>query len=117
MKTCHNITFLYRIIVNFNVNHTVDTEADSEAELNPNVDKPDFAELKSKPSFDVDLQLGDQTLSFTCSFLPSESMQQPDDYSMYTLPVCYICTENNVVCKTDRRHDKYIIKCYIYLFC
>lgn len=69
------------IIVNFNVNHTVDTDADAEPELNPNMDKPDFAELKSKPSFDVDLQLGDQTLSFTCSFLPSDSVQQSDDYN------------------------------------
>ncbi|KDR12558.1 complement component 1 Q subcomponent-binding protein, mitochondrial [Zootermopsis nevadensis] len=69
------------VIVNFNVNHTVDTDGDSEPELNPNMDRPDFAELKSKPTFDVDLQLGDQTLSFTCSFLPSDSVQQSDDYN------------------------------------
>lgn len=65
------------------MNHTVDTDADSEPEISPNMDKPDFAELKSKPSFDVDLQLGDKTLSFTCSFIQSDSMQQSDDYSMY----------------------------------
>ncbi|XP_069703803.1 complement component 1 Q subcomponent-binding protein, mitochondrial [Periplaneta americana] len=68
-----------KVIVNFNVNHTVDTDA--EPEVNPNMDKPEFAELKSKPSFDVDLQLGDQTLSFTCSFLSSDSMQQSDEYN------------------------------------
>lgn len=93
MKTCHVINFFYSVIVNFNVNHTVDTDGDSEPELNPNMDRPDFAELKSKPTFDVDLQLGDQTLSFTCSFLPSDSVQQSDDYSMYN---CYICVENNL---------------------
>lgn len=76
------------------MNHTVDTDTDGDAEpeLNPNMDKPDFAELKSKPSFDVDLQLGDQTLSFTCSFLPSDNVQQSDDYSMYNY---YIPVENN----------------------
>ncbi|PSN32221.1 hypothetical protein C0J52_17013 [Blattella germanica] len=64
----------------FNVNHTVDTDSDPEADINPNADKADFAELKSKPTFDVDLQLSDQTLSFTCSFLPPES-QQTDEYN------------------------------------
>lgn len=78
------------------MNHTVDTDtdADAEPELNPNMDKQDFAELKSKPSFDVDLELGDQTLSFSCSFLPSDSMQQSDEYSMYNF---YILNENRVV--------------------
>lgn len=70
------------VIVNFNVNHTVDTDAETEPEVNPNMDKPEeFAELKSKPSFDIDLQLGDQTLSFTCSFLSSDSVQQTDEYN------------------------------------
>ncbi|KAJ4440005.1 hypothetical protein ANN_08136 [Periplaneta americana] len=73
------LVFIFLVIVNFNVNHTVDTDA--EPEVNPNMDKPEFAELKSKPSFDVDLQLGDQTLSFTCSFLSSDSMQQSDEYN------------------------------------
>ncbi|KAJ9599643.1 hypothetical protein L9F63_026508 [Diploptera punctata] len=68
------------VTVCFNVNHTVDTDDASEAEVNPNTDRTDFAELKSKPTFDVDLQLGDQTLSFTCSFLPGES-QQTDEYN------------------------------------
>jgi complement component 1 Q subcomponent-binding protein len=67
------------------------------------MDKPDFAELKSKPSFDVDLQLGDQTLSFTCSFLQSDSMQQSDDYSMY------ISIESNSVLETDKMYGKCII--------
>jgi complement component 1 Q subcomponent-binding protein len=99
MKMFHNISvFFYSVVVNFNVNHTVDTDADSEPELNPKMDKPDFAELKSKPAFDVDLQLGDQTLSFSCSFLSSDSMGQSDEYSMYN---CYICSEN-VICVIDR---------------
>ena len=37
-----------RIIVSFNINHTVDT--DEEAEVDPTMDKPEFGEMKSKPT-------------------------------------------------------------------
>ncbi|XP_055902280.1 complement component 1 Q subcomponent-binding protein, mitochondrial [Eupeodes corollae] len=58
-----------KIVVSFNVNHTVD--ADDE---NPDVDmgsseKPDIAEMRSKPTFEVDIIKGKTTLSFTCSFM------------------------------------------------
>nr|CAD7400114.1 unnamed protein product [Timema cristinae] len=43
----------------------VDADADTEAEVNPNMDKPEFGELKSKPNFEVDIKRGSQTLSFT----------------------------------------------------
>lgn len=92
------------------MNHTVDTDADAEPELNPNMDKPDFAELKSKPSFDVDLQLGDQTLSFTCSFLPSDSVQQSDDYSMYSY---YIPVEN---CRWESDYMDFSVHEFLALF-
>nr|CAD7428656.1 unnamed protein product [Timema monikensis] len=54
-----------KIEINFNINHTVDADADTEAEVNPNMDKPEFGELKSKPNFEVDIKRGSQTLSFT----------------------------------------------------
>ncbi|XP_073845806.1 complement C1q binding protein P32 [Musca autumnalis] len=56
-----------KIIINFNVNHTVDTE--EEPEINPSADKPDLGEMRSKPQFEVDIVRGNTTLSFTCSFL------------------------------------------------
>lgn len=65
------------VSVNFNVNHTVDSDA--EPEINPNMDKPEFAEMKSKPSFEVDVKRASNTLSFTCSFTSSASEQQSDE--------------------------------------
>lgn len=65
--TCYNSCKLCRIVINFNVNHTVDTE--EEPEINPSADKPDLGEMRSKPQFEVDIVRGNTTLSFTCSFL------------------------------------------------
>ncbi|XP_055598617.1 complement component 1 Q subcomponent-binding protein, mitochondrial [Uranotaenia lowii] len=62
-----------RIIVNFNVNHTVDAE--DEAEIEATADKPEFAEMRSKPQFEIDIVKGSQTLSFTCSFLQGEAQE------------------------------------------
>ncbi|XP_026466722.1 complement component 1 Q subcomponent-binding protein, mitochondrial-like isoform X2 [Ctenocephalides felis] len=64
-------TSLECIQVSFNVNHTVDAEG--EAQIDPTMDKPDFAEMKSRPTFEVDIIRNGKTLSFTCSF-----MQEPD---------------------------------------
>lgn len=62
-----------KVVINFNVNHSVDTE--TEPELDPNAEKPDFAEMKSKPQFEVDIVKGTSTLSFTCSFLQDPPQQ------------------------------------------
>lgn len=62
-----------RIVISFNVNHTVD--ADDEAEVESAADKPEFAEMRSKPQFEVDIVKGSQTLSFTCSFLQGEAQE------------------------------------------
>ncbi|XP_055547355.1 complement component 1 Q subcomponent-binding protein, mitochondrial isoform X1 [Wyeomyia smithii] len=62
-----------KIIISFNINHTVDAE--DEAEINPAADKPEFAEMKSKPQFEVDIVRGSRTLSFTCSFLRGEAQE------------------------------------------
>ncbi|XP_063222087.1 complement component 1 Q subcomponent-binding protein, mitochondrial isoform X3 [Bacillus rossius redtenbacheri] len=66
------------IEISFNVNHTVDTDEDQEAEINPSADKPEFGDLKSKPNFEVDVKRGSRTLSFTCSFMPSTSDEQSE---------------------------------------
>lgn len=58
----------FRIVISFNINHTVDTEDDADLpEEGANQD--DAAEMRSKPDFEVDITKGDRTLSFSCSFL------------------------------------------------
>lgn len=57
-----------KIVVSFNVNHTVDTEDDGET-VEETSDNNQLGEMKSKPNFEVDIIRGKQTLSFTCSFL------------------------------------------------
>ncbi|XP_053962441.1 complement component 1 Q subcomponent-binding protein, mitochondrial [Anastrepha ludens] len=66
-----------KIVINFNVNHTVDTE--DEPELNPNAEKAEIGEMRSKPRFEVDIIKGNTTLSFTCSFL--EGTPQEGEYN------------------------------------
>lgn len=65
------------IKIKFNVNHTVDAEEEAEVEQ----DKPEIAEMKSSPQFEVDIVRDGQTLSFTCSFLHEQSDE--DGYSEY----------------------------------
>uniref|UniRef100_A0A1B6CV40 Complement component 1 Q subcomponent-binding protein, mitochondrial n=1 Tax=Clastoptera arizonana TaxID=38151 RepID=A0A1B6CV40_9HEMI len=64
------------IEINFNVNHSVDTDA--EPEITPSSDKADVA-LKSKPTFEVDIKRGNTTLGFTCSFITGQSEESPED--------------------------------------
>ncbi|KZC11217.1 PREDICTED: complement component 1 Q subcomponent-binding protein, mitochondrial [Dufourea novaeangliae] len=54
------------IKISFNINHTVDSE--SEPELDMTSDSPDIGEMKSKPTFTIDIVKGNQTLGFSCSF-------------------------------------------------
>ena len=54
------------IRISFNINHTVDS--DSEPEIEMTSDTPDIGDMKSKPSFTVDIVRDNQTLGFTCSF-------------------------------------------------
>ncbi|EDW61055.1 complement component 1 Q subcomponent-binding protein, mitochondrial [Drosophila virilis] len=62
-----------KVVVSFNVNHTVDSE--QEPEINPNADKPELGEMRSKPQFEVDIIRGSSTLSFTCSYLEGEAQE------------------------------------------
>ncbi|GAB0097385.1 complement component 1 Q subcomponent-binding protein, mitochondrial [Sergentomyia squamirostris] len=67
-----------KIKISFCVNHTVDTE--EEPDINPDMDKPNLAEMKSKPQFEVDVVRGGQTLSFTCSFIQHQG-DDPEGYN------------------------------------
>lgn len=67
----------FSITITFNVNHTVDTE--SEPDIDPQDDKPEFGEMKSKPNFDIDVERGNQTLGFTCSFNSEPQASGADD--------------------------------------
>lgn len=66
------------IKISFNVNHTVDAEEEAEMEQ----EKPEIADMKSSPQFEVDIVRDGQTLSFTCSFLHEQSDEE--GYSEYT---------------------------------
>lgn len=64
------------------MNHTVD--ADAEADVDPRQDDVELGEMKSKPTFTVDIIRGNQTLGFTCSFNNQPGASGADDsYSMY----------------------------------
>lgn len=69
---------VFRIKIQFSVNHTVDT--DIEPEINQASDKPDVGELKSKPAFRVDFVRGKTTLTMLCSFI-QEPDQQEEGYN------------------------------------
>ncbi|XP_014274876.1 complement component 1 Q subcomponent-binding protein, mitochondrial isoform X2 [Halyomorpha halys] len=70
------------IEVNFNVNHTVDTDP-VEPEIEPTMDKPELGEMKSRPTFEVEIKRGGQTLGFTCSTVsPAQQQgQQEESYN------------------------------------
>lgn len=61
------IAMFCRIKISFNINHSVDT--DTEPEINPQMDKPEIGELKSKPAFQIELVRGSTTVSLLCSFV------------------------------------------------
>ncbi|XP_053609562.1 complement component 1 Q subcomponent-binding protein, mitochondrial isoform X1 [Plodia interpunctella] len=64
--------------ITFNVNHTVDSD-DLEGEVQQ--DKQEFAEMRSKPQFEVDIVRGDTTLGFTCSYLQEPPPSTADEYN------------------------------------
>lgn len=47
--------------------------------MEPTADKQNFAEMKSKPTFEVDIKRNNTTLSFTCSFL--QGVAQEGEYN------------------------------------
>ncbi len=72
--------------VKFNVTNTVDaTDSDHEADLEAaaqqqlgNEASQPSAQLKSRPTFTIDINRGGQTLSFLCSYLPHDHLNTPE---------------------------------------
>lgn len=49
-------------------------------------DKEEFAEMRSRPQFEIDVIRGDATLSFTCSFIQdTQPIQEGDGYSKFII--------------------------------
>lgn len=69
----NNYIITYSLTISFNVNHSVDQE--DEPEINPNQDQPEFGEMKSKPTFEIDIKKDNRILSFTCSYLQGEAQE------------------------------------------
>lgn len=64
--------FLFnRILVKFNVNHTVDAEEDLELD-NQQQAQQEAPKLLSKPNFEIDIKKGDTTLSLSCTYLSGQ---------------------------------------------
>lgn len=76
------------------MNHTVDTEDFGEED--PQQEKQEFSEMRSKPQFEVDLVRGDTTLGFTCSFL-QEPPSANDEYSKKFFLLFVLCSFTIVI--------------------
>lgn len=55
-----------KIKISFNINHTVDSDAEPQVDMN--AEDVETGEMKSKPEFHIEIIRGNQTLSFTCSY-------------------------------------------------
>jgi complement component 1 Q subcomponent-binding protein len=74
------------VTVKFNVTNTVDaTDSDHEADLEAAAQQQlggeasqPSAQLKSRPTFTIDINRGGQTLSFLCSYLPHDHLNTPE---------------------------------------
>lgn len=73
-----NLFIFDRIVIKFNVNHTVDSEGEGEGDENLEFNNQQQAQqeppkLLSKPSFEVDIVKNGTTLSLSCTFLPGNA--------------------------------------------
>lgn len=72
------------------MNHTVDQDADEDMEEHSQEHAQDISEMKSKPTFTVDIKRDNQTLGFTCSFnVASGSSGADESYSTYRLSMSF----------------------------
>ncbi|CAF0900076.1 unnamed protein product [Rotaria sp. Silwood1] len=77
-----------KVTVKFNVTNTVNTaESDQDIDLDAAAQQQSGSEasqpssqLKSRPTFTVDINRGGQTLSFLCSYLPQDYSNVPEQY-------------------------------------
>jgi len=63
------------------VNHTVDTDVDED--IDSHQQNAEIGEMRSKPSFTVDIVKGNKTLSFSCSFNSQPGASGDENYSMF----------------------------------
>lgn len=70
-----------RIELSLNVNHTVDSDGGAEAEPQNQAGDAAGAEMRSRPNFEVDIRKGNQTLSFSCSYVQEGPAESQEDYS------------------------------------
>jgi len=75
-----------KVMINLNVNHTVDADYSEEmdpakAPQQPGGEK-DAAEMRSRPNFEVEISKGSKILSFSCSYLqdPGTADPQQEEY-------------------------------------
>lgn len=74
-----------KVLVKFNVTNTVSaTENESDADANAAAQEQQGAnsssQLKSRPTFTVDINRGGQILSFLCSYLPNDYPDSREHY-------------------------------------
>ncbi|XP_059480398.1 complement component 1 Q subcomponent-binding protein, mitochondrial [Neocloeon triangulifer] len=86
---CSEVTFFKEsgdetIKVYFNVNHSVDADHDADRDAShahENKDEhADMGEMRSQPSFEVELIRGETILGFSCSYLSADQQNPEDEY-------------------------------------
>uniref|UniRef100_T1J6E2 Complement component 1 Q subcomponent-binding protein, mitochondrial n=1 Tax=Strigamia maritima TaxID=126957 RepID=T1J6E2_STRMM len=74
-----------KIKVVLNVNHSVNASESGESPTAPKEDKPESTEMKSKPSFTVEIEKNGNTIGFTCSYVedyaPADDASDPDAFN------------------------------------
>ncbi|XP_021954451.1 complement component 1 Q subcomponent-binding protein, mitochondrial isoform X2 [Folsomia candida] len=59
-----------KVVINFNVNHTVDADYADEQQLDKGGQQAEKdAEMRSRPNFEIEITKGNKILSFSCSYL------------------------------------------------
>lgn len=84
-----------KIVISFNVNHTVDTDLNVDEEQDDKQQQqqqPNFSEMKSKPNFDVDIIKSGKTLSFTCAFINEPAEETEYGNLLFFITIAYYIT-------------------------
>lgn len=77
----------FRIVIKFNVNHTVDSEEEGSFEVdNQQQAQQEAPKLYSKPNFDVEIVKNETTLSLNCTFLSGQAAE--GEYGKYFCGWC-----------------------------
>jgi len=72
------------ITIKFNVNHTVDADVEPEDVTQPDKQsEPMQDQMKSKPSFVIEINKAGRVLMFACSFVPDMSADEPQETDQF----------------------------------